>query len=151
MGIVWICIPVRILELEFYIAWHFPQRNYGLGKKRGELPLTKRDDRGVEKRGKECGGGREGVGGWWGGPSRIWARLPLRLKSAFATHCCGTRASSSPSLTFSGHIYKGGRQCPHPHIVAGITYSAGSCRLTREGSTGRCREDELRSLRSVCL
>ena len=64
MGIVWICIPVRILELDFYEAWHFPQRNYELGRERGKWSVTKKMiERRIKKEGKEwAGAGRTGLG-----------------------------------------------------------------------------------------
>lgn len=135
MGIVWICSPVRILERKFYIAWHFPQGNYGLGKKRGEWSLTKKSDRGIEK-GKERGDGREGVRGYetdWAGSGRgsHWAEICL---------CHALLWDGDKLLTLSdvhGHICRGRHQGPHPHVVAGIMCSAGSPRRDQWGAAGK--------------
>lgn len=62
-----ICIPVRILELDFYEAWHFPQRNYELGREQGKWSVTKKMiERRVKKAKRMSGGGRTGLGEWSG-------------------------------------------------------------------------------------
>lgn len=104
-----ICIPVRILELDFYEAWHFPQRNYELGRERGKWSVTKKMiERRMKKEGKEwaAGGGQA----WENGvvKSLGLGEAPSEAEVFSATLCCEMWTSAPPSRTFSGHIYKVG-------------------------------------------
>lgn len=144
MGIVWICIPVRILELDFYEAWHFPQRNCELGRERGKWSVTKKMiERRIKKEGKDwAGAGKRGGQAWENGvvKSLGLGEVPREAEVFSATLCCEMWVPHHPGHPV-GTSMKRGHQRPPPRVV-GITPSASTHSLTQEEAMQRCRENE---------